>query len=383
MSSSDIDRSAGSAEVGPPDAVAGTPTEEERKAADAVLRMIWGIHISRAVYIVAELGIADLLADGPMTAGQLARATQAHEPSLYRVLRLLASLGVLAEQEDRSFGLTVLGERLRADVPASMRSWAMLVESLGGVRAFEPIIETVKTGKPGVDLAYGVNVFEFLAAHPQLAQGFQAAMSERTAAFAPSVAAGYDFSRMQTVADIGGGKGTLLAAILRAHSHLRGVLFDLPAVSADAVAVLRAAGVEDRCEIVAGDFFDGAPEGADAYIVANVLHDWDDARSVQILGACRRAMAADGRVLIIERLIPDDPADAVPVLLSDLNMLVFTGGRERTNAEYGNLLAAAGLKLTKVQPVTSLRRCRGTRTISGQARQPALPPTSRQAPILA
>jgi len=351
MNSSDIDRSAGSAGVGPPGTGAG-PTEEERKAADAVLRMIWGIHISRAVYVAAELGIADLLAGGPMTAGQLARATQAHEPSLYRVLRLLASLGVLAEQEDHSFGLTVLGERLRADVPASMRSWAMLVESLGGVRAFEPIIETVKTGKPGVDLAHGMNIFEFVAAHPQLAQGFHAAMSERTAAFAPSVAAGYDFSRMQTVADIGGGKGTLLAAILRAQGHLRGVLFDRPAVSADAVAVLRAAGVEDRCEIVPGDFFDGVPEGADAYIVANVLHDWDDVRSVQILGACRRAMAADGRVLIIERLIPADPADAVPVLLSDLNMLVFTGGRERTNAEYDKLLAAAGLKLAKVQPVT-------------------------------
>ena len=346
------DQSAGRAEAGRETGGAG-PTGEERAAAATVLRMIWGIHISRAVYVVAELGIADLLAGGPMSAAQLAQATRAHEPSLYRVLRLLASLGVLAEHDHRSFSLTVLGERLRTDAPASMRSWAMLVESLGGVRAFEPIVETVKTGRPGLDIAHGMDVFGFLAVHPDLARGFQAAMSERTAAFAPSVAADYDFAPMRVVADIGGGKGTLLAAILRAHGHLRGVLFDRPPVVADAAEVFRAAGVADRCEIVPGDFFQGVPEGADGYVLANVLHDWDDAGSVRILGACRRAMAHDGRVLIVERLIPDDPADAVPVLLSDLNMLVFTGGQERTNTEYGELLAEAGLNLVRVQPVSS------------------------------
>jgi hypothetical protein len=351
MSSSDIDRSVVSAGVGP-EATGAEPTEEERAATATVLRMIWGIHISRAIYVVAELGLADLLAGGPMTAAQLAQATQAHEPSLYRVLRLLASLGVLTEHHSRSFSLTVLGERLRAGVPASMRSWAMLVES-GGLRSFEPIIETVRTGKPGLDIAYGMSLFERLAQDPLSAAGFNAAMSERTAAFAPSVAARYDFSRMRIVADIGGGKGTLLAAILRAHGHLRGVLFDRPAVAGNAAGVLRSAGVEDRCEVVPGDFFDGVPEGADGYILANVLHDWYDARAVQILGACRRAMAKDGRVLVVERLIPSDPHAAVPVLLSDLNMLVFSGGQERTNAEYGEFLTAAGLNLAKVQPVAS------------------------------
>ena len=240
------------------------PTGEERAAAAAMLQMIWGMHISRAVYVAAELGVADLLAGGPMTAAQLAQATQAHEPSLYRVLRLLASLGVLTEHDHRSFGLTVLGDRLRADVPASMRSWAMLADSRR-CPAFEPIIETVRTGRPGVDIAYGMGLFEFVAAHPDLAQGFQAAMSERTAAFAPSVATGYDFSPMRTVADIGGGKGTLLAAILQAHGHLRGILFDRPPVVADAAEVFAAAGVADRCEIVAGDFFHGVPADADAY----------------------------------------------------------------------------------------------------------------------
>src|SRR5215472_17049988 len=204
MIRSDIDQGAGRAEAGP--AVRGAePTGEERAAAAAVLQMIWGIHISRAVYVVAELGIADLLAGGPMTAAQLAQATRAHEPSLYRVLRLLASLGVLTEHDHRSFALTILGERLRADVPASMRSWATLVDCCGGMKPFEPIIEIVKSGKPGVDIAYGMGQIEFLAAHPDLVRQFQTAMSERTAAFAPSVAAGVDFSPLRTVADIGGG----------------------------------------------------------------------------------------------------------------------------------------------------------------------------------
>jgi orsellinic acid C2-O-methyltransferase len=329
------------------------PTEEERAAAAALLQMIWGIHISRAVYVAAQLNIADNLAGGSMTSTRLADITQSHEPSLYRVLRLLASLGVLREGPNRSFSLTVLGDRLRSDTPASMRSWAMLVESLGGVRSFEPIVETVKTGKPGVDIAYGMSIFEFVAKHPDLAQGFDAAMSERTAAFAPSVAARWDFSGMRSIADIGGGKGTLLAAILSAHSHLRGVLFERPQAAADATEVLRSANLADRCEIVAGDFFAGVPDGADAYILANVLHDWDDEKAVDILANCRRAMRGDGRVLIVERLIPDDPADAVPVLLSDLNMLIFTGGQERTNAEYAQLLTNAGLRFGQVQPVAS------------------------------
>src|SRR3984885_13685521 len=340
----------------PPSQTARLPTAEERAAATAMLRMIWGIHISRAIYVVAELGIADRLGGGPLSSAELAEGTQAHEPSLYRVLRLLASLGVLTEGEHRSFGLTVLGDRLRSDAPASMRSWAMLVEAIGGgrgvrahtpasmrswamlveaiggVRTFEPIIRTVRTGAPGVDLAYGVGLFEFLVSHPEHAASFDAAMSERTAAFAPGGAAGHDFSGLRTVVDVGGGKGTLLAAILQAHGRLRGVLMEAPAVAAAAEPVLEAAGGADPCGGGAGGFFAGVPGGADRYLLANVLHDWDDDRAVAILAECRKAMAKDGRVLIVERLIPDDPEQALPTLLSDLNMLIVTGGKERTNA---------------------------------------------------
>jgi O-methyltransferase domain/Dimerisation domain len=328
------------------------PTEDERAAAAALLRMIWGLHISRAVYLAAELGIADLLAAGPRTAAALARATRTDETALYRVLRLLAALGVLTESEPRSFGLTVLGDRLRSDVPASMRNWAMLADTLG-FGAHEPILEATRTGRTGTEIAYGMTTMQQVRADAQRAARFDAAMSERTAALAPGLAATCDFSGIRVIADIGGGQGTLLAAILRRHSHLRGILFDVADVARRAGPVLHDAGVAGRCEIIAGDFFAGVPQGADGYILANVLHDWDDNRAVQILQACRHAMSPGGRVLIAERLIPEDPHDAVPVLLSDLNMLLLSGGQERTNTEYATLLAAAGLRPGRIQPMAA------------------------------
>ena len=209
------------------------PTGEERAAAAALLHMIWGLHISRAVYLAADLGIADLLAAGPRTAAELAGATQADEAALYRVLRLLAALGVLTEPQPRSFGLTIVGDRLRSDVPASMRNWAMLADTVG-FGAHEPILGAVRTGKTGTEIAYGMTAMEQVRGDARRAARFDAAMSERTAAFAPSVAAAYDFAGMHVIADIGGGQGTLLAEILRRHQHLHGILFDV----ADNVATI-------------------------------------------------------------------------------------------------------------------------------------------------
>jgi len=328
------------------------PTPAERAAAATMLQMIWGLHISRAIYLAAELGIADLLAAGPRTTAALARTTQTDQAALYRVLRLLAALGVLAEPEPGSFGLTVLGDRLRSDAPASVRYWAMLADTVG-FGAHQPIVSAVTTGQTGTEIAYGMTTMQRVRADTRRAARFDAAMSERTAAFAPSLAASYDFSGLRVIADIGGGQGTLLAAILCRYPRLRGILFDVADVSARAGRVLQEAGVADRCEIIAGDFFAGVPEGADGYILANVLHDWDDRRGVQILQACRHAMAPGGRVLIAERLIPANPDDAVPVLLSDLNMLLLSGGQERTNAEYGLLLTAAGLQPGQIQPIAA------------------------------
>jgi SAM-dependent methyltransferase len=327
------------------------PTEAERAAATVILPMIWGIHISRAVYVAAELGIADLLADGPVSSADLARATRTHEPSLYRVLRLLAALGVLDTVQPRSFGLTPLGDRLRRDAPACVRSWAVFLEALGGVRPFEHIMHTVRTGEPGFRQAHGMEIFEFLAQNPQSATIFDTAMAERTAAFAPSVADGYDFADIRAVVDVGGGTGTLLVEILRKHSHVHGILFETPAVAARAGAVVDAIDLADRCQVLTGNFFEHVPAGADCYLLANVLHDWDDTQARRILRTCRRAMNRGGRVLIAERLIPERPGDAVPALLSDINMLVITGGQERTNTEYGDLLASAGFTIGKVHPV--------------------------------
>ena len=338
----------------PPPSAAPTPeqaNDPQRTAANALLQLICGIHISRSAYAVAELGIADLLADGPLTSTELAAATATHEPSLYRVLRLLAALGVFDELESGRFGLTMIGERLRSEAPLGMRALTILDERLGGIRPFAHILETLRTGRSGGDIEFDVPPFERLAANPDAMAAFQAAMSERTAAFAPGVAAGYDFSPVRTVVDVGGGQGTLLLEILRRHAHLRGVLFELPTVVPRAQSLFEKQGLDDRCEVVAGDFFDAVPSGADCYLVANVLHDWDDERSIEILRNCQRAMTTGGRVLIVERLIPDRLEDAVPTLLSDINMLVLTGGKERTNAEYAALLAAADLTLATVAQV--------------------------------
>jgi hypothetical protein len=339
------------APAGGPGRGTAEPTQEERAAAAAVLRMIWGLHVSRALYAVTALGVPERLAAGPVSCAELAADSGAHEPSLYRVLRLLAALGVVSEGPPRSFSLTILGNRLLPDAPASMRSWALLHGTVAG-RPFEHILHTIRTGQPALEATYGTGLFEYLAQHPRDAAVFDAAMMERTAAFAPSVAGGYDFSDVRTVVDVGGGRGTLLAAIVRAHGHLQGTLFELPAVAAGASAVLADAGVADRCQVIAGDFFDGVPAGADCYVLANVLHDWDDARAAEILASCRKGVTRHGRVLIVERLIADDPAEAVAVLLSDINMLVLSpGGRERTNSEYGDLLRAGGLRPGVIRPV--------------------------------
>jgi hypothetical protein len=330
---------------------ARTVDVDVRAAGASLLRMIQGLHISRAVYVAAKLGISDLLADGPRSSAELAQLTKAHAPSLYRVLRLLAALNVLQEQPAGQFALTALGVRLRTDVPGSLRNWAMLTDQLGGLRPFDRILDTVMSGKEGLKLAFDDTWIEFLAKRPAAAVGFQAAMSERTAAFAPSVAATYDFSRMRRIVDIGGGHGALLAAILAAQTHLHGVVFDLPEGIAAAPETLGAAGVANRCAIESGDFFVAVPAGCDAYLLANVLHDWDDERSVAILHNCRRATHGDGRVLIVERMIFSDPEQSIPTLLSDLNMLVLTGGQERTEEEYARLLAGADLRLTRVLPV--------------------------------
>lgn len=323
------------------DGEAGTPPQV------SLLRMMTGYWLAQAVSVAARMGIADLLGDGPRPVGDLAAATGAHAPSLRRLLRALASVGVFAETEDGAFGLTPAAAFLRSDDPDSMRSLAIMY---GGeqYRAWADLFESVHTGEPVFERVFGAAYFPYLAAHPEADRTFNEAMTGWSAQVDRAVLAAYDFSPFGTVVDVGGGHGRMLAAILAANPEARGVLFDRPHVVASAGPLLEAAGVAARCELVGGDFFHEAPPG-DAYVLAQILHDWDDERSAEILANCRRAIAPNGRLLLVELVIAPGNASDIGKLL-DLHMMTLLGGRERTAEEYGALLAAAGFEVTGVIP---------------------------------
>ena len=319
-----------------------------------LLSLIYGFMPARIVHIAAELGLADWLADGAKTAAALAEATQTDAGSLHRLLRALASLGLVDEVAPGRFALTALGAQLCSGAPGSLRHLAMM---FGGERAWQcwgDLPHCVRTGQSGMQHLFGVGSFEYLAAHPQEAVTFNKAMADITRQTSRAVVAAYDFSRFRTIVDVGGGNGTLVAAILAGTPTLRGVVFDLPSGNAEAPRQLAAAGVAERCRVIAGDFFHSVPSGADAYILKSVIHDWDDERSVTILRNCRTAIAPGGKLLLVERVMPERMAASPSHLraaMLDLNMLVMPGGRERTAAEYAALFAAAGLELARIVPL--------------------------------
>jgi SAM-dependent methyltransferase len=304
---------------------------------------------AQALGAAARLGLADLLGSGPRSSGELAAETATHGPSLLRLLRVLVALGVVAQTEPDRFALTDVGTDLRSDVPGSVRSFVVMVCEPESWLPWGELGTSLRTGEPVLGDILGVPLFEHLARHPEKAALFNEAMSQITRRVAPGVVAGYDFGRFGTLVDVGGGDGTLLAQVLRSAPGLRGVLFDLPAGVAAAPPVLEAAGVGDRCRTVGGDFFASVPGGADAYLVKSVLHDWPDDRAVAILRNCREAMAPGGRVLVVDRMVPElvGPED-LEALVVDLYMLVSPGGRERTEQEYRVLCAAAGLEVTGI-----------------------------------
>jgi hypothetical protein len=313
-----------------------------------MLQIVQGFWLSRAVYVAAKLGIPDLLKDGPKSADELASAAGMHSGSLYRVLRALDSVGVLAESADRWFALTPLGDTLRSDAPGSLRYFA--IEELGENHypAWEKVLHSVKTGAIAFNHVYGTSKWDYMAEHPEEARIFNQAMASFSAVVAQAIVAAYDFSASSTVVDVGGGDGGLLSAILKSNPNLRGVLADLPHVSEAARRRFQAEGLASRSEILGVDFFDAVPKG-DTYMLKWIIHDWDDERSAKILKNCRSAMTVDGRILLIEAVIQPGSATAFSKLM-DLNMLVMTGGRERTEAEYSALLNAAGLRLSRVVP---------------------------------
>jgi orsellinic acid C2-O-methyltransferase len=317
-------------------------------------QLIFGFFPSAVLSVAVRLRIPDLVADGPKSDDELAATTDTHPPSLYRLLRAMAYLGLLEETEPGHFGLTDMGALLRSDDPNSMAAITQLFCGEHVWRSWGDLMAGVQTGKPSYERGIGSEPFTEFAENPEAARNFNQAMSEGTVRDAPGVLASYDFAQFSTLVDVGGGDGTLLAAIVAATPGLQGTLFDTGPGSAEAPRRLGDAGVDDRCQVVQGDFFDALPEGADAYIMKSVIHDWDDEKCVTILSNCRRAMKADGKVLILEPVVPETvkPSFALlGVMMSDLNMLMNTGGKERTEDEFAALLRAADLELTGVSRV--------------------------------
>ena len=311
--------------------------------------MVYAFMPAQVLGVAARLRLADQLAGGRMSLAELAAATQTHEPSLRRLLRALACLEVVTEPEPGVFELAPAGRHLRADVPDSIRAAALLFTSEEMWRSWAQLEYTVRTGNIAWDHAIGMSVFEFMDRHPEQSGTFNAAMADRTRTVSPRIAAAYDFGRFERLVDLGGGDGTLMAAILSSAPNLRGVLFDQPAGVAHAAENLRAAGVADRCEIVSGDFFVAVPQGADAYLLKSVIHNWSDDGAVTILSNCRKAIRDDGTLILIERVLPErisSPAVS-RAIFSDINMLVNTHGMERTEAEFRALYSAAGFELTE------------------------------------
>ena len=315
-----------------------------------LLQMMTGYWVSQALYVAAKLGIADLLADGPVDCEDLAAATNTHAPSLQRVLRALASVGVFTEVSPGSFALTPLAELLRTETPGSMSALAIMYAE-EQYRAWGELLHSVRTGEMAFDHQFGMGYFEYLAQHPEADRVFNEAMTGWTQQLVGAVVDTYDFSPFHTVVDVGGGYGALLATILRNNPGTRGILFEQPHVIASAEEELVAAGVADRCTFVGGDFFVEVPAGGDAYVLSQILHDWDDERCVAILGQCRRAMPDHGKLLVVELVLPAGDEPSLGKWL-DLHMLVLLGGRERTAAEYDTLFRAAGFKLARVVPTS-------------------------------
>ena len=315
-------------------------------------RLVDGFRVSQTIHACVELGIPDLLDDGERTADDLAEASGADPPTLYRLLRALASFGILHEEDGRRFSLTELGQPLRSDVPGSLRGWVRLSGREYVWRSWGNLTNAVRDGENAFRSLHGTDVWEWRAAHPEESAIFDEAMMSLTGAGNAAVLAAYDFDRFGTVVDVAGGNGALLAALLAAHPQMRGILFDQEHVVSGAEPVLRAAGVLDRCEVVAGSFFSSIPEGGDAYVLKSIIHDWEDEESVAILRSCREAMGPEAAALVIERDL-GPPNENPMAKLSDLNMFVMPGGRERTLDEYAALLDRAGLRLAATHPTTS------------------------------
>ena len=316
-----------------------------------LLQMMTGYRVSQALYVAAKLGVADLLVDGPRLVEDLAQQIRAHAPTLRRLLRALASVGVFTEARPNAFALTPLAALLRTGTPDSMHALAILYGE-EHYRVWGNVLHSVKTGETAFNDLFGISYFEYLSKNPDADAVFNQAMTGYTTRLVSAVIEAYDFSPFRTIVDVGGSYGTLLAAILRNNQSARGVLFDQPHVAAAATEHLASAGMTNRCTIVSGDFFVEVPSGGDAYLLAQILHNWNDERCVAILRHCRRAIPAHGKLLVIELVLPEGEEPFFGKWV-DLHMLVMLGARERTVGEYSARFNAAGFELARTTPTSA------------------------------
>ena len=314
-----------------------------------VMQLLFGKQMTYCLSGVARLGVADHMDTSPMSVEEIAAKNGAHAPSLYRVMRLLASMGIFKEAPGKRFALTPAGELLKSDVPGTMRYFAIMFGDEWTTRAYEHFTACLRTGQDGVSQAYGKHVFDLLAERPEQLATFQAAMTSGSTLAGEAVTAAYDFSGIQRLADVGGGHGALLASILRRYPEMQGVLFDLAEI-VENVPQDRFASCQDRIAIEAGSFFERVPEGCDAYIMKHVIHDWGDDHCRTILKLMRDKLPKDGRVLVCEMVVTDEPGPT-PAKMLDIEMLVMTvGGKERTPEEFRDLFASCSLRLSRIVP---------------------------------
>jgi hypothetical protein len=321
---------------------------ENQNPSETLLQMVTGHYVARGIYVAAKLKLADHIAQGVAASGELARATKTDATSLYRLLRALASIGIFEEQADKRFALAPMAELLRSNVPRSLNAFAIMVGEEHHWNGWEGLRYSVETGKSSFEHRYGEQFFPWLTKRPEYAVNFDEAMTNYSAIESEHLTTACNFSGIRTLLDVAGGHGMTLSAILRANPAMKGVLFDMPHVIETARERLKGSDIENRIELVAGDFFASVPKGADAYFMKHIIHDWGDEECIRILDNCRHAMNEGGRVLIAEIVLParNEPS---PGKWLDLTMLVMThGGRERTESEYRDLLGRAGFKLTRV-----------------------------------
>lgn len=315
-----------------------------------MMSLLFGKHITYALSAVARLGVADYMNERPVSIERLAAQSGAHAPTLYRVMRTLASVGVFNESEDKKFSLTPEGRLLKAGAPESLRSFAIQMGDEWSTRPWEHFSATVRSGEDGVTKAYGKNVFEVLGEMPEEAATFNQSMTAFSAIVGEAILEAYDFSAIRRLADIGGGHGLLLASILKQYPGMRGVLYDLPEVAAGAFAQAHFDSCRGRLEVESGSFFERVPAGCDAYIMKMIVHDWSNDGCRKILACIREQLPSDGRVIVCEQIVGAEEGPSFAKLL-DMEMLALTvGGKERTVEEFRQLFTSAGLRLTNVIP---------------------------------